>query len=248
MNKATLLVKHFAHRVFSDKYLGSSLDVQRFTQEADNVYLVSFSRTGSHWLRMIIELYFERPLLTRTFYFPNRRDYLLLHSHDMDLQVRRENVIYLYRDPVDTIYSQLRYYQESTDNRLCILHWSQRYACHLAKWLIDETFTTRKTIIRYENLKTKMADEFIKVTRHFAESYDDSKIQQCAVRVSKEGVNQATKHDSQVVNLERSYQDQREAFRETQTGFVWDAMKKVFRSVYGDETDLFSIFPEARSV
>ena len=136
------LAKHFTHRLLGDRYRGSSLDIARFDQEEKNTYLVSFPRTGSHWLRIIMELYYERPLLTRTFHFPNRRDYLLLHTHDMCLQIVRNDVIYLYRHPVDTIYSQLRYYQEPAHERLRILHWTQRYACHLAKWLVCERFTT----------------------------------------------------------------------------------------------------------
>ena len=30
-------------------------------------FLVSFPRTGSHWLRMLMELYFDKPSLTRSF-------------------------------------------------------------------------------------------------------------------------------------------------------------------------------------
>jgi hypothetical protein len=40
-----------------------------FTDNPDFPYLVSYSRTGSHWLRMIMELYFEKLSLVRVFLF-----------------------------------------------------------------------------------------------------------------------------------------------------------------------------------
>ena len=49
--------------------------ISAFTRDPENTFLVSFPRTGSHWLRMLTELYFERPSLLRVFYYYNRRDY-----------------------------------------------------------------------------------------------------------------------------------------------------------------------------
>ena len=91
--------------------------IKSFTDNPDFPYLVSFSRTGSHWLRMIMELYFEKPSLVRAFYFKDANDFTCYHTHDMDLELRRENVIYLYRNPVETVYSQLCYYKEDPDDR-----------------------------------------------------------------------------------------------------------------------------------
>ena len=36
-----------------------------YTANLQNPFLISFPRTGSHWLRMLCELYFERPTLVR---------------------------------------------------------------------------------------------------------------------------------------------------------------------------------------
>ena len=46
--------------------------VKKNIEEPEFPFLISFPRTGSHWLRMIMELYFKRPALTRIFYFKNR--------------------------------------------------------------------------------------------------------------------------------------------------------------------------------
>lgn len=239
------LFKRYAYVLLGDKYVGTSLDIERFNQNPENTYLVSFPRTGSHWLRMLMELYFERPLLTRTFYFPKRNDYLLLHTHDMDLQVKRLNVIYLYRDPVDTVYSQLKYCGESTQDRLRILHWTQRYGCHLAKWLVNEGFTTSKTIVRYENLTNNICAEFAKVTGHFGKGFDADKLEACASRVSKGEVKRQSNYNQQVMNTGRAYEEQRVEFREEQSEFVWKGIKRTFRLLHSDLDLLLNIFPDS---
>jgi hypothetical protein len=93
--------------------------LRKHLEDPEFPFLVSFPRTGSHWLRMLLELYFERPLLTRTFFFPEKDNYLLLHTHDLELDVKRHNVMYIYRDPVDTIYSQIKYHKEDSKDRIC---------------------------------------------------------------------------------------------------------------------------------
>jgi hypothetical protein len=98
--------------------------IEAFIENPDSPFLVSFPRTGSHWLRLIMELYFGRPSLVRVFYYPERTDYLTLHTHDIDLDIERRNVIYLYRDPVDTVYSQLNYYKESPSMRAILTNGS----------------------------------------------------------------------------------------------------------------------------
>ena len=41
--------------------------VERHIADPEFPYLISFPRTGSHWLRMLMELYFDRPSLTLLF-------------------------------------------------------------------------------------------------------------------------------------------------------------------------------------
>jgi hypothetical protein len=188
--------------------------IRTFTDNPDFPYLVSFSRTGSHWLRMIMELYFERPSLVRAFYFKNATDFTCYHTHDMDLKLSRQNVIYLYRNPVETVYSQLCYHKESPDDQERRQHWTNLYARHLSKWLVQEDFTKKKTVITYEGMKSNMANEFAKICRHFGEELDALKLEAALVKVSKAELKKKTKHDEQVVNLSRSYQDERELFEE----------------------------------
>lgn len=201
--------------------------IDRFKADPHNPFLISFPRTGSHWVRMLMELYFGRPSLVRVFYFPERDDYLTYHTHDLDLTVEHADCIYLYRSPVDTVYSQLQYYSEPLDDMARITHWSDLYGRHLEKWILRETFTTHKTIIRYDLLRRSLAEEFAKVCRHFGMVLDEDRLRQAASRVSKQALAKKTEDDPHVVNLTAAYVDRRAAFRSSQGPYVVDC---VFRN------------------
>lgn len=204
--------------VTGQKVLKSYMDDENFP------FLVSFPRTGSHWLRMIIELYFERPLLTRTFFFPDKKDYLLLHTHDMDLDVRRENVIYLYRDPVDTVFSQLMYCKEDTTDRQGVVRWSDHYGRHLDKWLHDNGFVRKLTVLKYERLRDDPVLEFKKITAHFGVEFNEDKLRRALESSTKEKLKDKTMHDRQVVNLKEDYTRKRKSFRVESESLVWESL------------------------
>jgi hypothetical protein len=196
--------------------------IEQFLSNPANTLLVSFPRTGSHWLRMLMELYFERPTLKLVFYFPEVTNYLAYHTHDLDLDIEHPTVLYLYRDPVDTIYSQLSFYKEPLDDVERIRYWSDLYGRHLDKWLCQERFTSKKTILRYENLKQNLAAEFAKVTAHFGEPFDAQKLERAAVQASKEEIQRKTPHDPRVINLQNGYQSGRQNFRQRHGFEVWE--------------------------
>ncbi|MBN1680162.1 MAG: sulfotransferase domain-containing protein [Anaerolineae bacterium] len=198
--------------------------IRAFDADPDNPYLVSFPRTGSHWLRMLIELYFERPTLKRAFYYPDRHDYLLLHTHDLELDVQRRNVIYLYRDPVETVYSQLQYHHENPNDTGRITHWADLYGRHLDKWLRTETCTTHKTIVTYEGLRRDLPFEYAKITAHFDTAFDYERFDNVAQRVTKEEVKRKTPHDEQVMQLGTAYQTTRDEFTAAHADLVWDVV------------------------
>ena len=193
--------------------LASQEVIQRFKEDPLNPFLISFPRTGSHWLRMIVELYFERPLLVRTFFYPNRDDYLFLHDHDMELATQRQNVIYLYRDPVDTIFSLIMYHKEDINDRSRIAHWSKFYGQHLDKWLFREQFTTKKTVLSYECLHNSPVSEIKKLLDHFNMTLDKERLQSVIDRMSKKNVKKHTAHDPRVISRVANYDEQRKLFR-----------------------------------
>ncbi len=200
--------------------------IQKFISDPDFPFFVSFPRTGSHWMRLMMELYFERPSLVRAFYFKDSQDFMTYHTHDIDLDVYRKNVIYLYRDPVPTIYSQLNFYQENTEDKDKIEYWSNLYGKHLSKWLIDETVSEKKTILRYERLKTNIEDEFSKVTNHFGQSLDKEQLNNIKDRVSKEEVKKKTYHDPRVIARKNDYELSREEFTRLHSDWVYECVLK----------------------
>jgi len=200
--------------------------IKKFTEDPNFTFLVSFPRTGSHWLRLMMELYFEQPSLVRVFYYKDSQDFLTYHTHDIDLDVYRKNVLYLYRDPIPTVYSQLKFYQEDVQDRERIQHWAELYGKHLAKWLLEETVSEKKTILRYENLQKNLVSEFAKVTEHLGSQLDVEKIQAVAAQVSKEEVKKKTYHDQRVINRSDAYETSREEFAQKYSDMITDLVFK----------------------
>jgi len=186
--------------------------LKQYIEDLDFPFIVSFPRTGSHWLRLLMELYFERPSLVRVFYYKDSKDFLSLHTHDDDLDIYRKNAIYLYRNPIPTIYSQLKFYSEDSNDLDRIKYWSAAYGRHLNKWLIEEDVSEKKTILRYENMTQDLKSEFAKVTAHFGQSLDAEKLEEVAAQVSKAEVKKKTAHDPRVINRNENYADSREVF------------------------------------
>lgn len=196
--------------------------VEEVTADPNFPFLVSFPRTGSHWLRSMMELYFEKPSLKLIFFedYKNATEYTCYHRHDDDLAIECNNAIYLYRRPAPTIFSQLKFYKTDIHDKDQIIYWSEKYGQHLAKWIFEEKFTTKKTILSYEGLRNNLNQEFAKVCAHFGANLDTEKLDEIAEAVSKSKIKEKTKHDDRVINLSANYDDLREEFKEKYTGLV----------------------------
>ncbi len=205
--------------------------ISRHISNPDFPFLVSFPRTGSHWLRMIMELYFGKPSLVRAFYYKRAKDFTCYHTHDLELTVERENIIYLYRNPVETIYSQLCYHKQDINNEILIKYWANIYGLHLEKWLIRENFTNKKTIVTYEGLKGNLYDEFQGICLHFNFPFDKIRLDNIINKISKKEVILNTEHDHRVINLTEEYIKNKKYF-----------MKKysllIFNSIYSQNSKL----------
>jgi hypothetical protein len=215
----------------SSTHISDQKVIERFISDPDFPYLISFPRTGSHWLRMIMELYFEKPSLVRIFYYKNAKDFTCYHHHDEDLTLRRKNVIYLYRHPVDTIYSQLRYYKEDIDSLEQIRYWSELYGKHLSRWLVEENFTRKKTVLTYEGMKTGIYQEFKKICDHFSVTFNRERLQPALTKVTKTEVKRKTVHDRQVINMSHRYKIEKEKFGKDQSAFIMDCIYSVSKEL-----------------
>ena len=211
--------------------------LEAFLADPANAVLVSFPRTGSHWLRMLIELYFERPLLNLTFHHRDRTDYLLYHTHDLDLTLQRQNVLYLYRDPVPTVYSQLVYHREDLADETRVRHWASLYGAHLDKWLFLERDAHRKTILRYERLLADPWSEFVNVVRHFGADEVRERFDEIVARASKDEIARRTTHDPKVIASGAEYERRRRQFFAAFREAVWEA-------VLDGRPEVLTAFPE----
>lgn len=210
--------------------------ISSFLANPDFPWLISFPRTGSHWLRMIMELYFKKPSLVRIFFYKDSNDFTCFHRHDIDLIFNGcRNVIYLYRNPVDTIFSQIKYDDKDIYDLSLVRYWCQLYGKHLSKWLIEETFTKQKTIISYEELKENIHRAFEKVCKHFEYPFNPQKLDMVLPMISKNTLKDKTEEEPNIVNLTTSYENDRDIFREKYSSTIYE-------NVFNMNEDLRNIF------
>jgi hypothetical protein len=149
----------------------------------------------------VLELYFNRPRLRAgpvTFLAnrDQRTDYMWFHDHDIlsDLKVGHNNILYLYRDPADVIFSLLMAWHPNsfcTDkiNKL-VTDQIENIKRNLYKYLF-----TAQVCVRYERLKGNVSnvsyyDEFAKIIKFFDSSrqLDTSKLDNILCRVKKNNI------------------------------------------------------------
>lgn len=211
------------------------VQTQLYLNDPEFPRLVSFSRTGSHWLRMLMELYFEKPSLRLLFFqtVAQTKTYTCYHTHDLELTIEAENVIYLYRDPVDTIYSQMSFHDQDINDLALLDGWIELYARHMHKWLTEEKFTKKKVILSYEGMRKNLEGEFRKLATFFNVPFNSEKLKNVGGQVSKEKIQEKTAHDPRVIKLGAEYGATREKFRELHADRIYKTT--------------FSMFPELSS-
>jgi hypothetical protein len=194
-------------------------------------YFISYPRTGSHWIRYVMEKYFKKPSLVVIYEYVNSKEFTSYHTHDFNGDddtsvgdIKKENVIYLYRDPVDTIYSMIKYKNMVLSNEETIKINVECYRNHLTKWLIDDNFTKNKLIIKYENFKNNFSLEFKKICDYYKVDFDSSKLNDIIegldkTKIKKESTNQYSKIDNT-----RTYDIDRSNFKENYTDLINDIM------------------------
>lgn len=173
---------------------------RKFLSDFNNPIFVSFPRTGRHWLAACIENYFKKLVLYDS--YENKETdvskFIILHTHDEELDssqgtrgeldIKRLNVLYLYRNSVDTVFSYLQQftYNYNIDK---VKEIANKYKNHLYKWCIAEEFTTKKTLISYDKLKNNFFKEFSKVILHFGDNIDKKKVEYLNKNITKKITN-----------------------------------------------------------
>ena len=132
--------------------------------------LVSYPRTGSHWIRLVLEQYLDKYCLPTTFFDCDKPDYWGYHLHDRivgegveGITSDFDKVIYLYRNPVDTIFSQLMYDEKEYNDVPYIEEIMDEYYDHLERWLLDNDDIKDIIFVKYEEIKSDPVGVFSKI-------------------------------------------------------------------------------------
>lgn len=189
---------------------------------------ISYPRVGSHPINCALELYFDRPRIFEpimpgmgnrgkqiSFLSPSRTDYLWVHTHDAGLKCSYSDKIYMWRDPVDTMFSHA--WADGRRDEI-VLSFCSRYRAHLQRHIID---VPARTILTYEAFLANPIAELSRAILHFRANVeiDLDKATAALHEVSKDAL--ATK-GSEIAgmkghydgsNLSSEYADRRLAFR-----------------------------------
>lgn len=205
--------------------------------------LVSYPRTGSHWLRLMLEAYVGKYCAPTRFFTATPNVIWGIHIHNRDVDNHDEvegpcdnleKVIYLYRDPKDTVYSQLKYdntipigWNADDDNDNLIIEENMmklinEYKNHLLKWKDNNQGVNKFLQISYEQLKEDTAAALRLILNFLDPNHicDDERIEQTVNFVSKDLTNAATEYSDQqalnneVINNPEVYENSRDKFKE----------------------------------
>ncbi|MCK4873042.1 MAG: hypothetical protein KAS72_09985 [Phycisphaerales bacterium] len=199
-------------------------------------YFVSFPRTGSHWMRMFLELYFDQPLLVRSFFRHPSEDYLLIHTHDRDQVHDRRDVLYQYRSVVNTIFSEVSYHHgEDAPNMswAVVEETALAYIENLSKWLLRDDVAHRKCVVTYESLLDEPYETLANVIEFFGGDVDQARMERFWPIVTHDLVARRTRHDPNIAGRTAQRQVERDLFRYRFGGRILDR--------FHEETDLIRV-------
>lgn len=190
-------------------------------------WLVSFPRTGSHRLRVVLELFFDRPMLTRHFFEHDNDDWLLIHDHDDRLTLEPNGpVVYLWREPVPTVFSQMTYlhgpgidaWTEDQVRSVC-----DAYRGNLSRWLGDDPPRRPGVVVTYEAMSADMPSALVPVIGFLGGRPDADRIRAIEARVTEDLVASKSAYNERVMDTGDDKARRRDAFSD-RFGAMIDAM------------------------
>lgn len=203
--------------------------------------LVSFPRTGSHWFRYIMEMITGTPAIVSSYYFPNPENCWGLHIHDRwldnnDVPPTRDlhNVIYLFREGKDTVYSMLRYDKTIPDswdgetNDLIdreVMAVTSQYESHLLRWRFNRQDIHSCLEVRYEDMTKDTKKVFESVMKFLSLECDNERLEYA--------IQNATKKNIDELIVDHHAMDKTSAYNPEQHARI----KARFKEIYGDLID-----------
>jgi len=180
---------------------------------------ISYPRSGSNWINSAMEVYFNRPRLRRGITFLGseaaNQPPMWFHDHDYwsKLQLKHNNILYLYRNPDDVIFSSLKseyngdINDKNVDEQIVLLR------NNLSKYLVK---SRAKVIIKYEYIKADLTEfqKFVSWLKPKAK-IDMGRISNINKTVNKKDVvaRSADKRFFGPKLLSSTYEDERKAFK-----------------------------------
>tara|TARA_A200000159_G_scaffold150166_1_gene159275 strand:- start:1501 stop:2127 length:627 start_codon:yes stop_codon:yes gene_type:complete len=156
-----------------------------------------------------------------------------------------KKVIYLYRDPVDTIYSNLKYERildrNWNGNASLELHEGvnrlvSEYKRHLHRWMINNDDVESFMPLTYEDLKRDAQGSLTKISEFLNASVCQDRILESIARCDKSLTKRLTPHDKQALNSEHidggsTYTDNREKFKSLFGNHIESKFSEVLMSI-----------------
>ena len=205
--------------------------IPKYIKNENFPWFISFPRTGSHWLRIVMEYYLGIPALVQSWTIKNPSSFWAYHQHDYLLKEikNKKNVLYLYRNPIDTLFSQMSYENENFSER--IDYNINIYSNHLIRWRFNHNDIKNITICTYENLKNNPTSEITKIL-HFLQLcqkdiiIDEDKINNAYNEVSKDKVKEKTLYSEKSINITSNYEMKRIEFKNKYGNYILDKFKQ----------------------
>jgi hypothetical protein len=182
--------------------------------------LVSYPRTGSHWLRILVEKYTGIPSAVQSFFDSNPQKIWGFHIHDRVVghweasegpTRELKKVIYLYREPVDTIYSQMKYHKnlpagwDGSNSPFIaqkVNEYIEEYYNHIKRWIFNNQDVSEILIVKYEDLVSKPEQTFEQVLHFLGFEWDEARFKEVYCFCDKQLTKKVTPHDENALNIE----------------------------------------------
>jgi hypothetical protein len=211
--------------------------------------LISYPRCGSHWFRYIMEYTLEMPCIVSSYKFsnPNIDQCWGLHIHDRRLDnsdcpptKNLKKVIYLWRNPVDVIYSQLRYDGNLPDVlttssaealNFGVDYLIHEYGSHLQRYRFNNSDIGEILEITYEQMREDTKGIISKSMEFLNLKFDKQKLQkvisECTKLKISQGINDRSAIDMVAATQPEQHKNNKEVFKSIYENLIINKLKTV---------------------
>jgi hypothetical protein len=184
--------------------------------------LISYPRTGSHWFRILMEAYLREPAAVQSFFHAPKdvtsiwgfhiHHRLIKEPHPSEGPVGGlKNVIYLYRKPIDTIFSQMKYHNvipsqwngKPNNNIISgMKKFKQEYYDHLDFYLNNKSNIPNLHYVQYEDLQSSPINTFEGCINFLGKQWNQQQFHEIYLKCDKQLTKKLTPHDAAAVNID----------------------------------------------